>query len=180
VRLDVWLSYKWGMGIVFARKSLSISHTYLAISDCERVHFRPIQTYSGQATLKPNLPDRHQHAIIYTSSECPEAYWYTANDGTVVREDLSKDPIKVRSEQDGHDGDLGKLSRINYSKIYTVEHYVRVLNIGMVDRNSIPSLKANSMIYRETPVEKPLKHPSKSEPSHHGKSKGGKGKGKRH
>ncbi len=142
--------------------------------------FRPIQTYSGQATLKPNLPDRHQHAIIYTSRECPEVYWYTADDGTVVKEELSKDPIKVRGEQDGPEGDLGKLSRVNYSKIYTVENYVRVLNIGLVDRDSIPSLKANSMIYRGTPAEKPLRHPSKSGPSHHGRSKGGKGKGKRH
>jgi hypothetical protein len=56
---------------------------------------------------------------------------------------------------------------------------VRVLNIGMVDRDSIPSLKKNSMVYRGTAPEKPLKHPSKSEPRHHGRSKGGKGKGKR-
>jgi len=50
----------------------------------------------------------------------------------------------VRREQSGPEGDLGSLSRINYSKIYTVENYVRVLNIGMVTETSLPALTYNS------------------------------------
>lgn len=166
------------MGIAFARMSPLNSKYLLFVSNAE-VYIRPIQTYSGQATLKPNLPDRQQHAIIYTSKHCPDEYWYTAQDGTVIKEALSKDPIKVRREQDGPEGDLGKLSRINYSKIYTVENYVRVLNIGMVDRDSLPSLERNSMIYRATPAEKPVRHASRSNSTHHRSSKGGKGKDKK-
>jgi hypothetical protein len=140
----------------------------------------PIQTYSGQATLKPNLPDRHQHAIIYTSKHCPQECSYKAEDGTIVWEELSKDPIKVRGEQEGPEGELEPESRLNYSKIYTVENYVRVLNIGMVDTNSLPSLRRNSMIYRETPVEKPARYPARADSSHHrGSKRKDKEKGKR-
>jgi hypothetical protein len=121
----------------------------------------PIHTYNGQATLKPNLPERQQHAIIYTSKECPPENSYTLADGTFVKENLSKDPIRVRREQNGPEGDLGIFSRLNYSKIYTVENYVRVLNIGMVERDWIPTLNANSYIRpSDTPVEKPTKWPS--------------------
>ena len=52
----------------------------------------------------------------------------------------------MRREQSGPEGDLGSLSRINYSKIYTVENYVRVLNIGMVTAESLPLLRDNSYI----------------------------------
>ncbi|KAN0095181.1 hypothetical protein V8E51_015892 [Hyaloscypha variabilis] len=138
----------------------------------------PIQTYSNQATLKSNLPDRQQHAIIYTSRECPKEYSYKAQDGSTVREGLTKDPIRVQSEQEGPEGILHPLSRLNYSKIYTVENYVRVLNIGMVHKDYISSLWRNSMIYRATPAEKPTKHPARSGGSSHHHSSKGKGKGK--
>jgi len=116
-----------------------------------------IETYSGKATLKPNLVNRQQHAIIYTSKHAPEEYSYEGEDGTIVRESLEKDPIKVNAEQDGPEGILDPRSRINYSKIYTVEYDVRVLNIGKVDPNSMDSLKRDSMIYRDTPDERPQK-----------------------
>ncbi|KAF4633929.1 hypothetical protein G7Y89_g4181 [Cudoniella acicularis] len=121
----------------------------------------PIHTYNGQATLKPNLPERQQHAIIYTSQDCPPEHSYVANDGSIVKENLSKDPIKVHKDQKGPEGDLGVYSRLNYSKIYTVENYVRVLSIGMVERDWLPTLIANSHVKpSETlgPVEKPTNH----------------------
>jgi hypothetical protein len=108
----------------------------------------PIHTYSGQATLKPNLPNPQEHAIIYTSENPPEECSYEEADGTIVRENLFKDPIKVKREHNGPEGDLGVLSRLNYSKIYTVENYVRVLNIGMVAEESLHSLLANSFIIK--------------------------------
>lgn len=134
-------------------------------------YLRPIQTYSGQATLKPNLPERQQHAIIHTSKRCPDPYSYTAGDGTIVEEQLDKDPIKVRSEQRGPEGDLDPLSRLNYSKIYTVENFVRVLNIGIVEKQSLPSLWRNSMIFRDTPAEKPARYPARSDAGQHRGSK---------
>ncbi|TVY85290.1 hypothetical protein LSUE1_G001296 [Lachnellula suecica] len=109
----------------------------------------PIHTYNGQATLKPKLPERQQHAIIYTSRDCPPEHSYTTADGTFIKENLSKDPIKVRREQNGPEGDLGVYSRLNYSKIYTVENFVRVLNIGMVEKDvsNSGSLISNSKFH---------------------------------
>jgi hypothetical protein len=63
-----------------------------------------------------------------------------------VRENLTRDPIRVKRQQIGPEGDLGSYSRINYSKIYAVEDYVRVLNIGMVHNDSMESLMKNSYI----------------------------------
>jgi hypothetical protein len=124
----------------------------------------PIHTYSGQATLKPNLPKRQQHAIIYISKDPPEEYSYEAVDGTIVRENLTRDPIKVRREQKGKEGDLGPSSRLNYSKIYTVENYVRVLNIGMVETKWLPILTYNSYIDPNLkPSETPTNHPPSKE-----------------
>jgi hypothetical protein len=143
--------------------------------------FRPIHTYNGQATLKPNLPERQQHAIIYTSETCPPEHSYTATDGSIVREDLTKDAIKVKRDQNGPEGDLGVYSRLNYSKIYTVENYVRVLNIGMVERDWIPTLNANSYVRpTETlgPVQKPTNHKPPKESGKSSKDSGGHKKGK--
>ncbi|TGO72841.1 hypothetical protein BELL_0413g00020 [Botrytis elliptica] len=98
----------------------------------------PIQTYSGQATLKPNLPAPRRHTIIHTTPQAPKQLSYLANDGQSISEDLVLDPIQVNSERTHEpEGELNLLSRLNYSKVYTVEHYVRVLNIGMVASNSI-------------------------------------------
>jgi len=123
---------------------------------------RPIHTYNNQATLKPNLPDANQHAIIYTSSSPPDEYWYEADDSSIVSENLTKDPIKVKRENYGPEGDLGTMARINYSKIYTIEHYVRVMNIGMVANDCMVSLINNSFVKRHEPIEKPRKHKSRS------------------
>lgn len=134
--------------------------------------FSPIHTYNGQATLKYNLPEPSQHAIIYTSKHPPPEYSYRADNGQIVQEDLSKDPIKVVREQEGPEGGLDPLSRINYSKVYTVEYYVRVLNIGMVADESISSLIRNSIVKpRERPIERPRHHPRRAS-SQQGERKG--------
>ena len=65
------------------------------------------------------------------------------------------------SEQDGPEGDLGLFSRINYSKIYTVENYCRVLNIGTVHPNSMNSLTSNALVKPRT-AEKPTELPRAS------------------
>jgi hypothetical protein len=99
--------------------------------------------------------------MIYTSNSVPEEYSYEAGEGTIIRENLVRDPIKVRREQKGPEGDLGSLSRINYSKIYTVDNYVRVLTIGMVTKDSLPNLIYSSYI---NPTLKPPEPPSNLSP----------------
>ncbi|KAF7901328.1 hypothetical protein EAF00_003549 [Botryotinia globosa] len=98
----------------------------------------PIQTYSGQGTLKPNLPAPERHTIIHTTPQSPGMHSRVASNGQLEHENLILDPIQVDSERRYEsEGLLNPLSRLNYSKVYTVEHYVRVLNIGMVSSNSI-------------------------------------------
>jgi hypothetical protein len=86
---------------------------------------------------------------------CPAEYSYDAGGGDIVRENLTRDPIKVKREQSGPEGDLGVHSRLNYSKVYTVENYARVLKIGMVDKDSLQSLKHNSYINPALPPPEP-------------------------
>ncbi|PQE16489.1 heterokaryon incompatibility protein [Rutstroemia sp. NJR-2017a BBW] len=94
----------------------------------------------GWATLKNNLPDPENHAIIYTTRSPPKPYSYQDDIKGLVTEQLLKDPIKVNSERTDKDGTLHERSRINYTKTYTVEKEVRVLNIGMVDKKSMVAL----------------------------------------
>jgi hypothetical protein len=49
-------------------------------------------------------------------------------------EKLFKQPIRVIPEENGS---LAPQSRINFSKVYTVEHNVKVKNIGKVDRDML-------------------------------------------
>ena len=109
--------------------------------------------------LTPKLPDHQQHAIIYTSSSPPPELSYTAEDGTVVKENLTKDSIKVKREQRGPEGDLGTCSRLNYSKIYTIEQYCTVLNIGMVADEWMITLLNNSLVRPRSPAKRPRKNP---------------------
>jgi len=101
--------------------------------------------------------------MIYTSNRSPDEYCYTAIDGTVVAENLTNDPIKVRRDEQGPEGDLGTASRINYSNIYTIEHYVKVLNIGMVEDDSLSALCHN--LRRDHKPKRHRKAPSKKFPS---------------
>ena len=85
------------------------------------------------------MPDPENHAVIYTTEE-PPAPLSISKDGRVISETLTKDAIKVNSERKDKEGRLSPLSRIHYTKLYTVEKDVRVLNIGMVSKRSMPAL----------------------------------------
>ncbi|KAN0104752.1 hypothetical protein V8E51_010497 [Hyaloscypha variabilis] len=103
-----------------------------------------IHTYGGWATLKPNLPDPDNHAVIYTSSKCPPQFSVMNDNGEVHYEQLTKDPIRVNSERKDSEGKLHPESRIDYSKIYRVKKDIRVLNIGKVAKFSLPALYVDS------------------------------------
>lgn len=132
----------------------------------------PISTYGGQATFKPNLPDVHKHAIIYTSKDPPAEQFYEIANGMRVYEGLTKFPIRVLREQEGPEGDLGALSRVNFSKVYTVEFYARVLNIGMVHNNMVETLVHYASTSRDEPSQGPKHRSSKASRGTHGDSKG--------
>ncbi|QSZ31367.1 hypothetical protein DSL72_000932 [Monilinia vaccinii-corymbosi] len=123
----------------------------------------PIHTYSNQATLKPNLPAPKCHTIIYTSPVCPNKHQIFVGNHW-LSEDLTLEPIQVIREQQDSEGELHRLSRLNYSKVYTVEHYVRVMNIGMVARNSIIHLpKSLPLVESNHPASE--QHPQSNHPA---------------
>jgi hypothetical protein len=81
----------------------------------------PILTYQYQGTSKWGVK-REEHAIIYTGEYPPYPI-----DG---EDDLTKGAIRVipRTPRDK----LDPASRVNYAKIYTVEHNVKVQFIGSI------------------------------------------------
>jgi hypothetical protein len=86
---------------------------------------RPITTYGHKATTKSGVK-LEDHAIVYMDDAKPKRLKDESK--------LSKDAIQVirRSPRDKLEPD----SRINYAKMYTVEHNVKVLFIGKLAKES--------------------------------------------
>jgi hypothetical protein len=85
----------------------------------------PIQTYRGQGARKRGIIVS-DHAIIYTGHSDDDAP--PLLDG----EAITKQALRVTPS--GTEV-LEPASRVNFGKVYTVEHNVKVLDIGVVDRN---------------------------------------------
>ncbi|KAF2818652.1 hypothetical protein CC86DRAFT_155049 [Ophiobolus disseminans] len=85
-----------------------------------------IRTYSGQATTKPGVSARDYAAVI------PAGGSFTPH---FKGEELGKEPIEVKVENTGVS--LDPMSRINFAKPYTVEHNVKIANIGRVVATSV-------------------------------------------
>ena len=73
---------------------------------------------------------KRHHAIIYTGSEAPKPL----DTETTDRWDQLLEPIRVTSHQKYEK--LDPLSRINFYKIYNVEHNVKVYDFGQVHKDS--------------------------------------------
>lgn len=85
----------------------------------------PILTYHNQGTKKWGVvPD--DHAIVYVGDQAPPNLR-----GENI---LSKPPIEMIPKSPRHK--LEPASRINYAKIYTVEHNVKVCFIGHIAPSS--------------------------------------------
>jgi hypothetical protein len=87
---------------------------------------RPILTYGYQGVLKHGVHPE-DHAVAY-SSKSKGAEILDREIGL-----MSKHPIRIEVINDSHK--LDPLSRINYAKLYTVEHNVKVFFIGKVAKN---------------------------------------------
>ncbi|KAF2803220.1 uncharacterized protein BDZ99DRAFT_399963 [Mytilinidion resinicola] len=82
----------------------------------------PIQTYRGQGTRKHGIVVE-DHSLIYTGDEDDEP------PELLPGERITKQPLRV--EPTGSET-LESASRVNFGKVYTVEHNVKVLDIGVV------------------------------------------------
>ena len=82
---------------------------------------RPILTYGGQGTTKKGVHDE-DHAMIYTGQAPP----------MLKKERITKKSIRMEPLSQRHK--LDETSRINYAKLYTVEHNVKVQFVGTIAR----------------------------------------------
>jgi hypothetical protein len=90
----------------------------------------PIHTYRGRGTLKEGVNPK-EHAAIYLKSKGVEL---------LPGEKLAIEPFPLILENDKN-VQIDISSRINFGKIYTVEHNVRVLNVGRIEPTSVPRLR---------------------------------------
>ncbi|KAL2856412.1 hypothetical protein BJY01DRAFT_178837 [Aspergillus pseudoustus] len=86
-----------------------------------------ISTYGGRGVAKPGV-DPAKHAIVHMSDAEPRL---GSNEPLMVKE-----PLRVNPER--FDERLNPKSRLNFGKIYTVEHNVKVLPIGEIAEVSMP------------------------------------------
>jgi hypothetical protein len=97
---------------------------------------RPILTYGRQACAKPQVV-KWQHAIIYTGRDEP-----AAQPGEQPKQGEYSMMLAIRVSPKSRMEKLDPLSRINFGKIYTVEHNVKVYDFGDVHPDSLVTLKA--------------------------------------
>ncbi|KAG4435146.1 hypothetical protein IFR05_009378 [Cadophora sp. M221] len=86
----------------------------------------PILTYGRQATLK-NGAHGEDHAAVYSN------HHKTSGPTILSEESMTKEPIKIDIRLGSEK--LDPLSRLNYAKVYTVEHNVEVNFIGRVNQH---------------------------------------------
>jgi hypothetical protein len=86
-------------------------------------------TYGGQGTSKPGI-DASSHAIAYMSNSHPVRL---ASETGMTKESIRIYPARPDSK-------LSQLSRINFARVYTVEHNVKVMDIGIVAESSMHHL----------------------------------------
>jgi hypothetical protein len=85
-----------------------------------------ISTYSGQATTKSGAAANFHAAVI------PAGGTFTPHP---QGENLEKDPVEVKVEDAAVT--IDPMSRIHFAKAYTVEHNLKVRNIGVVVGDSV-------------------------------------------
>ncbi|KAJ5679270.1 hypothetical protein N7462_007514 [Penicillium macrosclerotiorum] len=91
----------------------------------------PVTTYSGQGVGKAGV-DRGKHAVIYMRGARPVT---KSNEPKMTKEPLEVEPARP-------DQKLDPMSRVNFGKIYTVEHNVKVLPVGKVTEASLEKFNA--------------------------------------
>lgn len=81
-------------------------------------------TYGSQGTNKPGVKAEY-HAMIYTGREVPSPL---QGEQLVMR--------AVKMEPSSPEEKLDPKSRVNYAKVYTIEHNIRVYFIGKIHADS--------------------------------------------
>jgi hypothetical protein len=94
-------------------------------------------TYNGQGCAKPGIIKWH-HAACYSSRDGPQL---SSNELPAAGERPLLSAIQVRPKYKVDK--LDTMARINYGKMYTIEHNIKVCEFGVVHERFIPLLKSS-------------------------------------
>ncbi|KAG4429996.1 hypothetical protein IFR05_014521 [Cadophora sp. M221] len=89
-----------------------------------------IHTYGGQGALKSDVRSQ-DHAVVYSSRE--------AEPKPLPYENITTGGFAVVLEEPGET--IAPMSRIDFGKIYTVEHNLKILRVGRVHPGHLPRLE---------------------------------------
>jgi hypothetical protein len=92
-----------------------------------------LHTYNGQGTTKPGV-HAQDHAAAYAVGSKLKLK---------TGEKMDKEPFRIKVEDSKEK--IDPMTRINFSKLYTVEHNVRVMKVGRIVDDDLPRLKKYSV-----------------------------------
>lgn len=107
-----------------------------------------IYTHSGRGVKKP-VVDTREHAMVYTGNEPP----------TVASVDTSTLLPAIRVNADSKEQFLGAMSLLDFGRIHTIEHSIKVMSFGKVDQKAIADLQSNVDLVWQWRNEASLKDP---------------------
>lgn len=97
-----------------------------------------ITSYSNRGVAKPGVK-KSDHAIVYSGRRPPDPLLEEAP----TRGEAGLLPGSIRVTMDDLSDKLTETSRLNFARPYTVDHNVRVRNLGVVHPRSIEALKSH-------------------------------------
>lgn len=96
----------------------------------------PITTYGSQGVGKPGVT-KSEHAIIHTGRNAPEPM----SSEKPVRGEVGMRPEPIRVEPDDREDKLDPRSRIDFGKVHTIQHNIKVRSYGNVHERSMQALQ---------------------------------------
>ncbi|KAJ5716928.1 hypothetical protein N7488_002574 [Penicillium malachiteum] len=111
-------------GTTMSQKDPSLGREYTKVRMADKLS--PVTTYSGQGVAKAGV-DHSKHTIIYMRGSQPVT---RQNEPKMIKEPLEVEPARA-------DQKLDLMSRLNFGKVYTVEHNVKVLPVGQITKDSL-------------------------------------------
>jgi hypothetical protein len=126
---DTWSWSEFSLVIHGVCKSaVVLRYCRLAIS--QLMHHIPshIHTYGGQGVTKKGLSAAHieMHTVIYMQGTSPKP---RADEIGMTKEPIAVKPCSPKQK-------LDPMSRLNFGKVYTVEHNIKAMDVGMVTDQS--------------------------------------------
>ncbi|GAQ12256.1 hypothetical protein ALT_9577 [Aspergillus lentulus] len=104
----------------------SIQHMVVVKAMSQCAWCLPITTYNGKGVAKPGV-NPAEHAIVYMQGSVPTC---KADEPRMTKEPLEVEPARPNER-------LDEMSRLNFGKVYRVEHNAKVRHVGMISWTSM-------------------------------------------